>query len=190
MKQGINEHMIVHKRSQGLIDYAYRYAKLAHAGQKRKYTGEPYINHPIAVANLVASVTDDCEMICAALLHDVVEDTDRTLVEIKAEFGVGISTLVGYLTDVSKLSDGNRATRKAIDLLHTASASPNAKTIKLADLIDNSQSIMARDKGFAVVYMKEKNALLDVLTEGDRRLYEKASKIVADYYLGNPCATK
>lgn len=178
-------HGIIHSRSQGLIDAAYRFAIKAHGDQKRKYTGEPYINHPVAVARLVASVTDDPEMICAALLHDVIEDTPITFDELRDHrhgFGWAIASLVNELTDISKPTDGVRAVRKAIDRDHIASASIRAKTIKLADLIDNSSSIVEHDPGFAKVYMAEKRALLEVLVEGNGDLFLMASAIVGDYF--------
>ncbi len=166
------------------IKKASEYAKAAHAeiNQKRKYTGDPYIVHPAAVAKLVSTVTDDKEMICAAWLHDVVEDTRRTLDDIKSEFGEAIAELVENLTDISKPEDGNRKLRKALDLEHTRLASPRAKTVKLADLIDNSKSITTYDPNFSRIYMKEKKRLLKVLKEGDATLYGIAQKIVDDYY--------
>lgn len=146
-------------------------------GQVRKYSGEPYINHPIAVAALVKSVPHTKEMVAAAYLHDTVEDTAATLDEIREEFGDEVASLVGWLTDVSKPEDGNRAKRKAIDAEHTAAAPAAAKTVKLADLIDNSRSILARDPDFAKVYLEEKRKLLKVLREGDSTLWEMADKI-------------
>ena len=178
----MSEHGITHSRSQALVDFAYRFAKEAHGDQKRKYTGDPYITHPVRVAQLVAAVTDDVEMICAALLHDVVEDTEVTIGDIdSAGFGVSIAILVNDLTDISKPSDGNRATRKHIDRMHTAQASRRAKTVKLADLIDNSCSIVVYDPDFARVYMHEKEALLEHLKEGDPTLYALAYQIVMEY---------
>ncbi len=167
-----------------LVIKARTYAKEAHEeiGQMRKYTGEPYIVHPAAVAKLVSTVTNDREMICAAWLHDVVEDTNRTLEDIEREFGSGIAELVENLTDVSKPEDGNRKIRKAIDLKHTRAASPRAKTVKLADLIDNSKTITKYDPKFSKVYMAEKRMLLEVLGEGDSKLYKIASDIVESYY--------
>lgn len=152
----------------------------AHAavGQKRKYTGEPYHLHPLEVAARV-SETEFCteEMVVAALLHDVVEDTEITLDLVARQFGIIVAMYVEQLTEVSKPEDGNRAARKAIDLAHTARASPEAKTIKLADLISNSQSIVERDPEFAKVYLAEKRALLEVLKEGDATLYKIAYDI-------------
>ena len=147
-------------------------------GQVRKYTGEPYINHPAAVVDIVRSVPHSDEMIAAAWLHDTVEDTPATLHDLEAAFGVGIAALVEMLTDVSRPSDGNRGTRKEIDRAHTAQASPDAQTIKLADLIDNSYSIIERDRKFSKVYLAEKQELLKVLTHGDPVLHARAAAIV------------
>lgn len=157
---------------------AKEFAEYHHKLQTRKYTGEPYINHPAAVANIVRSVPHTTEMLAAAWLHDTVEDTEATLMDVRQKFGDKIADMVDMLTDVSKPSDGNRKARKAIDRAHTAQASPEAKTIKLADLIDNAHNIIERDPEFAKVYLVEKSALLEVLTEGDPTLYMKASEIV------------
>jgi (p)ppGpp synthase/HD superfamily hydrolase len=157
---------------------AKEYATAKHEGQVRKYTGEPYINHPAAVADIVRGVPHTQAMIAAAWLHDTVEDTDATLQEVTELFGIEVGIFVEMLTDVSKPEDGNRALRKAIDCDHTAQAIPQAKTIKLADLIDNSHSIIKRDPEFAKVYMKEKQLLLQVLGEGDRFLWKRAQSIV------------
>jgi len=176
-------HGIKHTRSQSLIDYAYRFAKTRHGDQKRKYTHEPYINHPVAVARIVASVTDDCEAISAAFLHDVLEDTETEYEELcRCGFGRNIADLVMEVTDVSRPEDGNRTIRKALDLEHLAKASSLGQTIKLADLIHNTESIMAYDQGFARLYMKEKKALLEVLKGGDPTLYAQAAQIVEEYY--------
>ena len=165
-----------------LVQRAIEFATQAHAGQARKYTGEPYITHPIEVMQIVSTVTDDPEVLAAAILHDVVEDTPATIMNIRIGFTPRVAELVSDLTDVSKPEDGNRATRKELDRQHTAKASPDAKTIKLADLISNSHSIVKDDPNFAKVYMKEKAALLEVLTEGNAELFRQASDIVASYY--------
>lgn len=180
------DHKIKHSRSQGLIDYACRYAEMAHDGQKRKYTGEDYIVHPIEVAQIVASVTDDCRAIAAAFLHDVIEDCGVTVSDlIRDGFSFDTAMLVNQLTDISIPSDGNRKFKKELDRRYLARATPLAKTIKLADLISNSKSIVEHDPKFAKTYMFEKKALLEVLKEGDSKLYARAEKIVKDYYENN-----
>ena len=147
--------------------------------QVRKYTGEPYINHPAAVVELVRSVPHTEAMLCAAWLHDTVEDTNATIDEIEREFGEEVAAMVESLTDVSEPMDGNRERRKAIDRDHTSKASPQAKTIKLADLIDNTKTIMAFDPKFAKIYLGEKKLLLTVLREGDKTLFDLAMKQIA-----------
>lgn len=163
-----------------LTKRAYTFALAAHTavGQKRKYTGEDYIHHPTDVADIVWLRGHSGEMIAAAYLHDVVEDTQIPLSLIETEFGMCVATLVEGLTDVSKPEDGNRAVRKEIDRQHTARQSPACKTIKLADLISNSESILQHDKEFAKVYLKEKQLLLEVLKEGDAYLWKEANEIV------------
>lgn len=145
-------------------------------GQKRKYTGEDYHHHPLEVATLVMehALHWNTAMLVAAVLHDVVEDTQVPLSVIESQFGPEVAALVEQLTDVSKPEDGNRAARKAIDRAHTAKASHQAKTIKLADLISNTRTIVARDPEFAPVYLAEKRQLLEVLKEGDPELYKMA----------------
>lgn len=161
-----------------LVKHASEYATNAHKriNHRRKYTKQPYSVHLAMVAKLVSSVTDDQETIAAAWLHDVVEDTPATLYNIEQEFGVAVARLVDELTDISKPSDGNRTTRKAIDRQHLAQASPRSKTVKLADLIDNCQDICKNDKRFAKVFLEEMDNLLTVLQDGDATLFELAQK--------------
>lgn len=161
-----------------LLNKALNFAKVAHGTQKRKYTGEPYIVHPIAVMEMVRGVEHTKDMLAAALLHDVVEDTPVTIDDIKQEFGNGIAELVGWLTDVSRPEDGNRAIRKEIDRKHLAEAPEAAQTIKLADLIDNTASIVEYAPGFARVYLKEKRSLLEVLKKGNQVLWVTAKQLL------------
>lgn len=160
-----------------LVARADAFAAAAHGAikHKRKYTGDDYIVHPREVAAIVATVPHTAEMLAAALLHDVVEDTGVAIETIRAEFGPIVAMYVADLTDVSRPVDGNRAVRKSIDLAHTAKACADAKTIKLADLLSNTASIVAYDPGFARVYLKEKAALLAVLAEGDATLLARAT---------------
>jgi len=159
---------------------ALMFAEFAHgrARQKRKFTGEPYVVHPIAVARLVSTVTEDSATIAAALLHDVVEDTFVTPTMVFDLFGEEIAQLVMEVTDVSTPEDGNRATRKALDLAHLAKASSRGQTIKLADLIDNSRTIIEHDRHFARIYLGEKAQLLRVLTAGHPTLHRQATEML------------
>lgn len=179
------------------VGFAAGLAAKAHAGQVRRYTGEPYAVHPLAVARKVAAYFPVAMAVSAAVLHDVVEDTEVTLKDLRRARYVGpyVACLVDDLTDVSRPEDGNRAARKAIDRAHTAKAHPMAKLIKLADLIDNSRDIFAMDPGFAPVYAAEKAALLNealqpvaepstALELAHSRLHAQARELV-DGFLAN-----
>lgn len=134
-----------------------------HGEQKRKYTGEPYFLHPLAVAKTVSCFTDDEEVIIAALFHDVLEDTPVKPDYIAGMFGNEVLKLILEVTDVSKKEDGNRAVRKAIDNEHLSKASYYGKLIKLADSRDNTSTIVAYDKNFAKVYIAEKKVLMPLI---------------------------
>jgi (p)ppGpp synthase/HD superfamily hydrolase len=159
-----------------VVEKARVFATAAHAavGQLRKYTFEPYIVHPAEVVSIVRTVPHTDAMLAAAWMHDVVEDTGVTLETIRAEFGNEVADLVGWLTDVSRPDHGNRAARKAVDRAHTASAPAEAQTIKLADIISNTRSIMEHDEKFAKTYLEEKRLLLEVMTKSDTSLLSRA----------------
>lgn len=155
---------------QGAIDLVASF----HSGQKRKYTGFPYATHCEQVAAWVALAGGTPAMIAAAWLHDVLEDTGCVPYDISRWCNAEVWRLVEELTDASRPEDGNRAERKRIDRERLAAASPEAQTIKLADLIDNTLSIAVYDPSFARVYLDEKRELLKVLTRGDDWLWVAA----------------
>jgi (p)ppGpp synthase/HD superfamily hydrolase len=159
-----------------LVEEAFAFAFLKHKDQLRKYTNEPYIVHPIAVADLVRTINARDEMVAAALLHDVLEDTDATPDELRALFGDEVTNLVIDLTDVFVDTElhGNRKIRKAKEAERLAGVSADAQTIKVADMIDNTKTIVAHDPGFARVYLREKAALFKVLTKAHPALLAMA----------------
>lgn len=155
------------------------FAARMHGNQQRKYTGEPYVLHCLEVARIVAEVGGSPTMIAAALLHDVVEDTEANIEDVQARFGEEIAQGVAWLSDVSRPEDGNRAVRKVIDRENLAQAPADMKTVKLADVISNTRSIVDHGDGFARVYLREIAALLEVLTEGHPELWRRAKAEVA-----------
>ncbi len=162
-----------------LIQEALMLAIKAHDGQRRKYTGEPYSMHPIGVSKIVESVEHTPEMIAAALLHDVVEDTPVTFREIKDQFGSTVAEYVHYCTNVSEKEDGNRAFRKKMDADHFALGPAESQTIKIADLIHNSLTIIPHDqKFFHKAYKYEKQYMMDVLTKADPFLKGQAQSML------------
>lgn len=145
------------------------FAAGAHAGvgQKRKYTGEDYINHPVAVAEIVRNSGGTDEMIAAALLHDTIEDTQVTFGHIFSLFGERVAVMVDALSNKAKPEDGNRETRFFINVRALRERlDMQSRVIKLADLIHNTQSITKYDQKFAAQYLAEKTFMLNVLFNG------------------------
>jgi len=126
-----------------LILHALEFAARKHRDQRRKDVhASPYINHPIALANALVNEggVRDPEIICAALLHDTVEDTETTSQELAREFGREIRDIVLEVTDDTNLP---KAERKRLQIEHAAHASYKAKLVKLADKICNLRDISA-----------------------------------------------
>jgi len=163
------------------IAQAVEFATQAHEGQVRKYTGEPYITHPLAVADIVRTVDGHTEeMIVAAILHDTVEDCDVTIQDIELNFGDDVAFLVHHLTEISAGSGAIRAIRKAMDAEHYAQGDWRSQTIKIADLIHNTGSIKKHAPGFWKIYRVEKQNILEMLTDADSRLVAKAHKAIQE----------
>ncbi len=150
---------------------AVQFAETFHRGQVRKYTGAPYLTHCLSVASKI-SITplhgilaaNRGTLICAALLHDVVEDTPVTVEEIKEQFGEGVSLYVKALTDDPAVPGGpNRAARKARTRARLGACGDGVKIIKCADILDNMSSIMDNDPDFAKVFIREVGELIPVL---------------------------
>lgn len=163
------------------IPEAAAFAAQAHAstGEKRRYTGEPYIVHPAAVVALLKEHGhQDPVLLASAWLHDVVEGTEVELSEIRAAFGAEVAEYVGLLTD-DPLEVGPRRVRKARTVARLGAAPAPVQTIKLADLIDNTKTIVQHDPGFARIYLGEKEELLGALRQGDARLQEEAWELLA-----------
>lgn len=153
-----------------MTDLAFRamkFAREAHKGQKRKYTGNPYVDHLAEVAGIVATVYAAAEVIATAWLHDCIEDQNVSYEELESAFGLYVADGVFALSD---LETGNRATRKEASRKRLAMAEGWVQTIKCADLISNTSSIVLHDPDFAIIYLEEKRLLLDVLTKADPRL--------------------
>ncbi len=170
--------MSTEKTEQHALDFATR----AHGDQKRKYRDELFIEHIKRVADLIKSIPHTSEMIQAAYLHDVVEDTPISLKEIKKRFGSSVAGLVAELTDEftkEKYPHLNRRWRKVKETRRIAGISYGAKTIKLADIIDNLPSVSQNDPGFANRYVPEMAALVEVLSDGDPTLLQRSQEEVS-----------
>lgn len=168
-----------------LVEKALAFATVAHEGVFRKYSGEPYVEHPKRVAAMLAGLGFPAEVIAAAYLHDVVEDTAVTAAVIEAEFGPVVAALVAEVTDpkIEKVP-GNRPMRFAAYVAHVAATSPTGASIKLADMVDNSSTIglaVAANPAFAKRYLGEMTKKLAVLGHGHPALFAKATANLAKY---------
>lgn len=153
---------------------AMKFAREVHAKQRRKYTNAPYSDHLAEVAGIVATVGADESSIAVAWLHDCREDQGVTGETIEDRFGMRVAVGVALLSDFEK---GNRAERKAASRARLASAPDWVQTIKCADLISNTGSIVEFDPTFAVTYLAEKRELLHVMTKADPRLWRMAREL-------------
>ena len=125
----------------GPVFDALQFAARKHRDQRRKDPeASPYINHPIALANIlwVGGGIDDPNVICAALLHDTVEDTETTEAELVERFGRKIASIVMEVTDDKSLE---KAERKRLQVEHAPTLSREAKLVKLADKISNVRDV-------------------------------------------------
>ncbi|MCM1449285.1 MAG: RelA/SpoT family protein [Clostridiales bacterium] len=144
-----------HRKKVEIIKRAYKFAKEAHSGIRRR-SGEPYILHPIAVARIASrEIGLGSTSICAALLHDVVEDTDYTVEDIEQHFGPKIAQLVGGLTKISGGIFGDKASLQAENfrkLLLTMSEDIRVVLIKMADRLHNMRTLgsMAPSKQYKI----------------------------------------
>jgi guanosine-3',5'-bis(diphosphate) 3'-pyrophosphohydrolase len=131
-----------------LIERAYESAAYWHRDQKRR-SGDPYITHPLAVATILAELGMNTETICAALLHDTVEDTPYTLTELRGEFGEDVAALVDGVTKLDKVKYGESAEAETVRKMVVAmSRDIRVLVIKLADRLHNMRTLryLPRDK--------------------------------------------
>lgn len=118
---------------------AYELLVSKHAGQQQKVNGHPYVEHPISVASDVSRAGFDSEMIAAALLHDIVEDSDVTVEEVRERFGHRVADLVDAMTDSGEVSPYER--RKALHRERVVEAGPEAAAIFAADKLNNIRAL-------------------------------------------------
>jgi len=144
-----------------LVEHAKLWGAMKHKEQVRKYTGESYFTHCEAVAGLVQEFYEEVllsappeAVLAAALLHDVVEDTDATFDMVTDIAGEEVAKYVYYLTKPPEFA-GNRSERKAIYNSKLALAPDQVKVIKFCDMLHNHKSIMEHDKVFWQTWRRE-----------------------------------
>ncbi len=155
------------------------YAHKVHDGQVRRYTGENHFVHLAQTVALVSSATIynsfRDQILATAWLHDSCEDQDVTYPFLEHNFGHIVAEGVALLTDAE---EGNRAERKEKSRQRLAAAPADIQTIKVADIISNSMSIMLHDPKFAVTWVPESIAMVEALKQADDTLRQLAFKIL------------
>jgi (p)ppGpp synthase/HD superfamily hydrolase len=174
-------------RTYGFAAEAHEYRTADGAPQVRKFSGEPYITHPIAVAGILYNMPGgsmDIGMLQAALLHDVVEDTTVEIEEIEREFGTDVAYLVRGLTKKSLGRPENRTFRKDLDRVAYASYCNRVQTVKVADIMHNSYSATVEGTknyektAWAKMWLGEAQELLAALMMADENLRDKAIDMI------------
>lgn len=157
-----------------MLDMIVNAAKLAHKwhrGQFRKYTKRPYVEHPGRVASRVLiHSAGTADMVAAAWLHDVLEDTKCPASTIARECGLGVLELVEGLTNPSKGMVANRETRKKVDREHLAKQGVAVQIIKLADRLDNLLDMEGSEDDFKTTYAQESRLLVTAIGGADSDL--------------------
>jgi (p)ppGpp synthase/HD superfamily hydrolase len=122
-----------------VVQNAYELLLNKHAGQRQKVNGHPYVEHPILVASDVSRAGFEPEMVAAALLHDIVEDSDVTVEEVRERFGGRVGDLVEAMTDSAEVEPYER--RKALHRERVVEAGPEAAAIFAADKLNNVRAL-------------------------------------------------
>ena len=160
---------------------AIHFAKLAHDGQLRK-GGTPYIEHPVRVMFRVAAYTMDEDLLCTAVLHDVIEDTKHDFTDINMRFGERVANLVKELTNEDE--DEPRAKRIAARNDKYFQMSEDAKVIKMCDRVDNLRTLSSLDPNFAKMYLQESKEMLQYMRAGSKGLaFDVADDLESEIYL-------
>jgi len=161
------------------ITKAVLFATEAHEGQTRKYTGEPYITHPMAVAHIVSGFGGSIEQVIAAYLHDTVEDVKRVTHKIiDANFGADVALLVHGMTKHEYPEGTKRIDKKAAEAIRLAECDAGVQFIKCADIIHNSGTIIQHDVKFGALYLQENLNAVTLMTKAEPTLRDYALAVL------------
>lgn len=168
-----------------IVRSAYVFAFAAHSavGQKRKYTDEHYINHPAKVVQILRDYITfpSNEMLCAAWLHDVLEDTQVTYDQLVEIFGNDVAMIVLQVSKPKELFHGKkRHERHLLTIERLKESCVDAANIKIADIISNCRNLEEVDPSFSEKYFKEKREQLAVLQHGNPFLLKVAYNILGE----------
>lgn len=181
---------------------ACHFASFKHRNQRRKSADIPYINHPLEVAYILSAAgVEDVATLCAAVLHDTVEDTDTSRDELLKEFGEEVTAIIDECSDDKSLE---KVERKRQQIVHSAHCSPKAKLVKIADKISNNKSLIdepiwpaARILGYGLWSNEVFRNIRGINSRLDDQLHEilerlgvykyseeEQKKLLEEYYMG------
>lgn len=172
----------------------YEIVQLWHSDQRRKYSNEPYTNHLLAVATIVRENCDEPGLVEIALCHDLYEDTKferwwmtpaLQAIGYPKDLALFIEEGIFMLTDHfthEKYPGMNRQARKEAEAERLGNIRAEYQTVKYADLIDNTSSIVERDPGFAKIYMVEKRRVLHNMRIGHPVLRNRCEELIKDFF--------
>jgi len=169
-----------------VLSAAVGFAYAAHLGQKRKFTGDDYIVHPLRVG--LALEPYGVTLQCAGILHDTIEDCGVTREDLFSVFGEQmkgrqIANVVQEVTGPSKqIPDAPRGRRKEVDLRHLAEVSPEAKILKMCDCMDNLRDLQHSQVPFDYLDLRlgERTRLLEVLRDAESELGNRMEQLIQE----------
>lgn len=161
---------------ENVIIEAIEVASHYHRNQTRKFSGEPYIKHPLRVADILMFYGEtDPEVLSAAILHDTLEDTELTHSVLEAKFGARVTRLVDETSYFP--SPGLTRKEKLVEFCEKLKdISSEGATIKVADILDNCSDLLEKNHEFAKVFFPEKLVMLDHLKQANPKIWEYAVK--------------
>jgi (p)ppGpp synthase/HD superfamily hydrolase len=160
-----------------LVHKAAAFAAAAHAGVARRWSGEPYFRHVKRVARRLEKLGFSPEVVAAAYLHDVVEDSGVSVEALEKHFGARVAGLVAAVS--KPVVAGDRSKRVAAEVAHLSAASYAAASIKLSDMLDNASSVAKLAPEFAAVYLPELRRKAAVVKHGHPALVKELRAILA-----------
>lgn len=179
--------MTIKSKDLALILTALEFSSHKHRDQRRKdNNASPYINHPISLANVLCNEgkITNAKVICAALLHDTIEDTETTADELKSKFGKRITNIVVEVTDDKSLP---KAERKLAQIEHAKHASKRAKLVKLADKICNLRDILFTPPAdWSIARKREYFDWSKVVIDEVRGTNKKLERVFDELYAAKP----
>lgn len=171
------------KRYNALVKTAFFFSAGAHSEQVRKFSGLPYVIHPVHVACIVAKYVPSAspELLAACILHDTIEDTPVDYETVAELFGTEVADLVDEVTKRDFLyDDATKPELKEFERIRLATVSPQAQTLKCGDMLSNTRSMRTENPDRFATYVLENRRLFDTITDADPVLRERVERMFSE----------